>query len=149
MEDIINAFGIDVRLIIIQIVNFTILMVVLGYFLYKPILKMLADREAKIKQGITDAEAAAVALSQAEVEKKAILTTAHASAEEVAQRAKAAGEVAATSIVAKAEDEAAQVLKSAALKAEQLRAQVQKEAEAEIAKTAILAAEKILQEKNS
>lgn len=149
MEDIINAFGIDVRLIIIQIVNFTILLVVLGYFLYKPILKMLADREAKIKQGITDAEAAAVALSQAEAEKKAILTTAHASAEEVANRAKSAGELAASSIVAKAENEATEVLKTAALKAEQLRAQIQKEAEAEIAKTAILAAEKILQEKNS
>jgi len=149
MEDIINAFGIDVRLIIIQIVNFTILMVVLGYFLYKPILKMLADREAKIKQGIADAEAAAVALSQAEAEKRVILTNAHASAEEVALRARDAGEAAANGIVAKAENDAVEVMKTATLKAEQLRTQIQQEAEAEIAKTAILAAEKILQEKNS
>ncbi|HMO78113.1 MAG TPA: hypothetical protein PKA42_02695 [Candidatus Paceibacterota bacterium] len=149
MEDIINAFGIDARLIIIQIVNFTILMVVLGYFLYKPILKMLAEREEKIKQGVADAEAAAVALSQAEEEKKAILTAAHGAAEEVSLRAKGAAEATASTIVAGAENQAAQVLKDAATKAEQLRLQIQKEAEAEIAKTAILAAEKILQEKSA
>ncbi len=149
MEDIINAFGIDVRLIIIQIVNFTILMVALGYFLYKPILKLLKDREEKIAQGIKDAEQAALARSQAEVEKKDILTSAHQSAEEVALRAKGTAEAAASIIVSDAENKAAEVLKSAAIKAEQLRAQVQKEAESEIAKTAILAAEKILSQKAS
>ena len=54
------------------------------------------------------------------------MTTAHASAEEVANRAKSAGELAASSIVAKAENEATEVLKTAALKAEQLRAQIQR-----------------------
>lgn len=149
MEEIVNAFGIDLRLIIIQLVNFGILMAVLGYFLYKPVLKMLAEREAKIKQGVIDAEAAAKALSQAEAEKKAILTTAHTSAEEVVAKAKGVGEETASNIVAKAEKDAAATLETAAVKAEQLRAQIQKEAEAEIAKTAILAAEKILKEKNS
>lgn len=149
MEAIIEAFGIDARLIIIQIVNFTILMVALGYFLYKPILKMLKEREDKIAQGMADAEAAAVAKSQAEEEKKEILTAAHASASEVALRAKSQAESTATEIVTEAQGKAADVLKTAAEKAEQLRAQVQKEAEAEIAKTAILAAEKILSGKAS
>ena len=49
--------------------------------------------------------------------------------------------------LADAQNKAADVMKTAAEKAEQLRAQVQKEAEAEIAKTAILAAEKILSSK--
>jgi F-type H+-transporting ATPase subunit b len=149
MEGIINAFGIDLRLIIIQIVNFTILMVVLGYFLYKPILKLLKEREEKIAQGVEDAEQAAVVRSQAEVEKKDILTAAHLSAEAVALRAKSAADATASEIVASAENKAAEALKAAAVKAEQLRAQVQKEAESEIAKTAILAAEKILREKAS
>jgi F-type H+-transporting ATPase subunit b len=149
MEAIIEAFGIDARLIIIQIVNFTILMVALGYFLYKPILKMLKEREDKIAQGMADAEAAAVAKSQAEEEKKEILTAAHASASEVALRAKSQAESTAAEIVTEAQGKAADVLKTAAEKAEQLRAQVQNEAESEIAKTAILAAEKILSGKVS
>jgi len=147
MEAIINAFGIDVRLIIIQIVNFTILMVALVYFLYNPILNLLKSREEKIKQGIDDAEKAAEARSQAEEEKKEVLTAAHHSAEEVSMRAKQVAEVTASGIVNEAHDKAADVLKDASVKAEQLRTQIQKEAEDEIAKTAIMAAEKILREK--
>lgn len=144
MEEIIKAFGIDGKLIIIQIVNFTILMVALGYFLYNPILNLLRAREEKIAQGIRDAEAAAVALGTAEEEKKGILTAAHVAATEVNNRAKVAAEDTAATIVKSAEDKAEGVIREAAKKAELLRAQVEKEAEAEIAKTAILAAEKVL-----
>jgi F-type H+-transporting ATPase subunit b len=147
MEEIIKAFGIDGRLIIIQIINFGILMAALGYFLYKPVLKMLAEREEKIAQGLKDAEAAAIAKNQAEAEKKDILTAAHSSAEDVVARSKGTAETKAAEIMADAQNKAADVLKSAADKAEQMRIQVQKEAESEIAKTAILAAEKILREK--
>lgn len=149
MEEIIKAFGIDGRLIIIQIVNFTILMVALGYFLYNPILNLLREREEKIAQGIRDAEAAAVALATADVEKQAVLTAAHASATEVNSRAKVAAEDVAATIVRAAEDKAEGVMRDAAKKAELLRAQVAKEAEAEIAKTAILAAEKVLRNKTA
>jgi F0F1-type ATP synthase membrane subunit b/b' len=50
MEAIVEAFGIDAHLIIVQIVNFAILMAALGYFLYTPILNLLRDREEKIAQ---------------------------------------------------------------------------------------------------
>lgn len=149
MEAIIEAFGIDAKLIIIQIVNFAILMVALGYFLYTPILKMLKEREDKIAQGIADAEQAAIAKNQAEAEKKDILTAAHSSAEDVVARSKNTAETSASEIMADAQNKAAEVMKTANEKAKQLHAQVQKEAESEIAKTAILAAEKILREKAS
>jgi F-type H+-transporting ATPase subunit b len=147
MDAIISAFGIDGRLIIIQLVNFAILMGALGYFLYTPILNALKAREEKIAQGIADAEAAAVARAGAETEKGEILTAAHASAEEIASRAKTAATEQAGVIVSEAEKKAAAALKNAEVAAEQLRVKVQKEAEAEIAKTAILAAEKVLRER--
>lgn len=147
MEEIVKAFGIDGRLIIIQIVNFAILMVALGYFLYNPILNLLRDREEKIAQGIRDAEAAARAKADADVEKQAVLTAAHTEASEVNNRAKVAAEDVAAGIVRTAQDKAEAVMRDAAKKAELLREQVAKEAEAEIAKTAILAAEKILRGK--
>ena len=147
MEAIINAFGIDVHLIIVQIINFTILMVALGYFLYTPILNMLRDREEKIAAGIKDAEAAAVAKASAEEEKKVVLTDAHKAAAEVGARAKVTAEVAAAEIVAAAEAAAHAAKAKAVVEAEQLKAAAIKASEAEIAKTAILAAEKILREK--
>ncbi len=147
MDQIIHAFGIDVRLIIIQIINFTVLMVALGYFLYKPVLKMLADREAKIAQGLKDAEDAAKAKDEAGVEKQGILAAAHADATEVANRAKKAAEVKASEIVGEAEAKAASVLAEAEAKRELIKEQARKESEKEIAQVAILAAEKVLRER--
>lgn len=144
MEAIINAFGIDVHLIIIQIINFTILMVALGYFLYTPVLNLLREREEKITAGIRDAEAAAVAKASAEAEKAVVLTEAHHAAAEVNNRAKAAAEVTGAEIVAAAEAVAQAAKAKAVVEAEQLKAAAIKASEAEIAKTAILAAEKIL-----
>ncbi len=149
MEQIIEAFGIDVRLIIIQIVNFGILMGALGYFLYTPILNALKAREEKITAGIKDAEAAAQARANAEVEKKEVLTAAHASAGEVAARAKEAAEATTASLLAEAQQKAKALEADAVLKAEQLKAKIQKETEDEIAKTALLATEKILRERTS
>lgn len=147
MDQIIHAFGIDTRLIIIQLVNFGLLMFVLGYFLYKPVLKVLADREAKIAQGLKDAEDAAKAKSEAGVEKQAILSSAHADAAAVAERAKKAAEEKASEIVGNAENKAATVVAEAEAKRELIKEQARKESEREIAEIAILAAEKILKEK--
>ena len=149
MQQIIAAFGIDGHLILIQIVNFTILMVALGYFLYNPILNVLKEREAKIVQGIKDAEEAAKARADADVEKKAVLTIAHGEAEAINARAKESAEVTASVLLKKAEDNVAKILADASVKAEQLKNSILKETEAEIAKTAVLAAAKILRTQNS
>jgi F-type H+-transporting ATPase subunit b len=146
MEEIIKAFGIDGRLIVIQIVNFSVLVGLLGYFLYNPILRVLRDREEKIAQGIKDAEAAAVAKATADAEKQVVLTAAHQEASEINTRAKAAADVKSDEIVSAAEEKAAATLKAAERKATEAAARITKEAEAEIAKTAILAAEKVLRE---
>jgi F-type H+-transporting ATPase subunit b len=149
MEDIIKAFGIDGKLIIVQLVNFGILMAALVYFLYNPILNLLRDREEKIVQGIKDAEAAAQAKASADAEKKVILTEAHVEATAVNARAKSAADVTASDILAKAQTDAAAVIADAAVKAQQLKAQAERDSAAEIAKTAILAAEKILSQKSA
>jgi len=146
MDEIINAFGIDARLIIIQLVNFGILMVALGYFLYKPILRILKEREEKISQGLLDAEAAAQAKAEAGEEKQTILTTAHLEAGEVAKRAKTAADTAAAEIMAAAQVKAGAVLSDAEAKREQIKAAALKESEKEIATLAVLAAEKVLRQ---
>ena len=149
MEAIITAFGIDGRLILVQVINFAILMGALGYFLYTPILNLLRDRAEKIVAGIKDAEAAAVARASAEVEKAAVLTEAHHAAAEVNARAKSAAEITAAEIVAAAETAGQAAKAKAAAEAEQLKTAAIKASEAEIVKTAVLAAEKILREKSA
>lgn len=149
MEQLIAAFGIDVKLITVQIINFVILMGLLSYFLYKPVLKVLADREEMIKQGIADAEAAAGAKAAADVEKQGILSAAHAEATAVNDRAKQSADEKAAEIMADAEERRAALLREAERKSADIAAQARKDSEAEIAKLAILAAEKVLKEKTS
>ncbi|MCF7815970.1 MAG: F0F1 ATP synthase subunit B [Candidatus Pacebacteria bacterium] len=144
MQEIIHAFGIDWRLIVIQIFNFGLLAGVLWYFLYTPILKILAEREEKIKKGVLDAEAAAVTLNLADEEKNKILTVAHGEATSIVQRASEHAEQKGVSIVAEAHTKAEKLASDARAKAEEIKAQAHKESESEIAQVAILAAEKIL-----
>ena len=144
MEQLIEAFGVDIRLIIIQIINFVVLLGILSYFLYKPLLNLLEEREGKIAKGIKDAEDAAEAKSQADTEKQAILKDAHNEAEQVAVRAKQYADEKAATIVDGANQKAEGIVKDAERKGEELKAQAKKESEAEVAKLAVLAAEKIL-----
>ena len=148
MEQLIEAFGIDAKLIVIQIINFVVLAGLLSYLLYKPVLNILSMREEKIKQGIQDAEAAAKANAEAVAEKQAILAAAEKEAAAIDQRAKDFGKQKTEELVAEANAKAAEVISEAEAKSAQLKAQALKESEAEIAKLAVLAAEKIVAEKS-
>jgi F-type H+-transporting ATPase subunit b len=144
MEQLITAFGIDAKLIIIQILNFGILMGLLTYFLYKPLLGMLNKREDKIAQGMKDAEAAAAARASADEQKKGILSIAHKDAEEVSAKAKVYADEQAVIIASQAQVKAESIITNAQAKSEEIKEQARKDSEAEIAKLAVLAAEKVL-----
>lgn len=149
MDAIIDAFGLDLRLIIIQIINFGILLAALVYFLYRPILNLLKERAEKIEQGLKDAAAAAEAKTAADAEKQVVLSAAHAEAEAVGARAKAAAAAKVGQIVDEAQAKAAQIVSSAEATGEALRAKALKDSEKEVAQIALLAAEKILRERTN
>lgn len=144
MESLIHAFGIDARLITIQVLNFVVLAGLLTYFLYKPVLRLLEERENKIKQGLADAESARAALSGAEEEKKKILTEAQGNAASMEARAETHAKEKAEDIVREANETAAERVRQAEARAEAMKAEALKASEAEVAKSAILAAEEIL-----
>lgn len=147
MGEIITAFGIDWKLLVIQIFNFAILVAVLSYFLYRPVLKILSDRQKKIEQGVADAEQAAESRAQAETEKGKVLEAAHGEAKEVVARAEVHAKEKADTVIADASMRSERILESAAQRAEEVHAQAIEESEADIAKMAVLAAEKVMREK--
>lgn len=149
MDQLIQAFGIDGKLIIVQIINFVILTGLLTYFLYKPVLKVLAERKAAVEQGIKDAEAAAAKKAEAEEEKRAILSAAETQAKATGEQATSYAKEQAEGILSDAKTKADNVIKNAASEAAALETQARKDSEAEIAKLAVLAAEKVMREKTS
>lgn len=144
MEQILHAFGIDGRLIIIQIINFAILAGALWYFLYTPVLKLLNEREAKIKKGIEDAQKAEVSLTEAEYKKNELIHGARKEAVAIVQQGVSHGEEKQRSIIDEANQKIARQIAQATLDAEQIKENARKESDAEITKLAILGAEKIL-----
>ena len=146
MDQIIEAFGINWKLIVVQLVNFGILLAALSYFLYKPVMRMLEERGQKIAQGMKDAEEAANAKATAETEKQAVVAAAHGEAAEIALRARTHAEVVGEEVVKEAQAKAAAIVTEAEARALEEKRKAQKESEAEITKLAILATEKLLRE---
>lgn len=83
--EILGQFGFEPVLFAAQVVNFLILAALFKKFLYKPILKVLKEREKKIARGIEDAHEALKDRENAEAEKESILKRASAEAEKILQ----------------------------------------------------------------
>ncbi len=144
MGDLIHAFGIDWKLMIAQAVNFVILVVVLGYFVYGPVMRILKERVQKIAQGLTDAEAARVEREAVAAERSGIVAEAHHEGEKIVARAQDEGKHERNAIIKSAQDRATQIAKEAEHAAAEAQRQALKASESEVARLAILAAEKIL-----
>ena len=144
MSSLLSTFGINWQLLLAQGINFGILLTVLWYFLYKPLSQMIDARAKKIADGVKAAEAAHVRLEETAHERDTILTTASNESERMIADARARADVKAAETLGTAESRAEAILKDAALRAEEAKRQSMKESEKEIARAAILAAEKVL-----
>lgn len=58
MNALFEQLGIDWRLLLSQAVNFLLLLIVLRIFVYKPVLKILNERQKKIREGMEKTEEA-------------------------------------------------------------------------------------------
>jgi F-type H+-transporting ATPase subunit b len=82
-----EALGINLGYLISQIVNFTLLAVLLYFVAYKPILRMLDERSGRIKKGLEDAEAASRRAAEMEQEFEARMSEARKEGQEIVAQA--------------------------------------------------------------
>ncbi len=149
MEQLFSTFGVNWKLLLIQAVNFGILLVALRHFLYGPIMKMIDDRREKIAAGVRAAEAAAQRLADAKAESEGLVGAGAREAEDLVASARANAGSRSEEIISAAEIRAEGIVKEAQASAEEAKRRALKESEKEIAKVAILAAEKLLKEKHA
>ncbi|MEK7144576.1 MAG: F0F1 ATP synthase subunit B [Patescibacteria group bacterium] len=142
-----TTFGIDWHLLIAQVANFAILVVVLTWLLYKPVLKMVQERERVIAKGVADAEESTERLARADSEAGKRVGAAEEEAGSIVERARHAATDERTKILKEAEERALRVALDADARAKEAMAHSLRESEKEVARLAILAAEKIMQEK--
>ncbi|MEK7098653.1 MAG: F0F1 ATP synthase subunit B [Patescibacteria group bacterium] len=149
MSELFAAFGLDVKLLLIQALNFAILLFVLWKFLYTPVLKMIDERRGKIAEGVQKAEAADRKLADADTEGKGIVASASKDAEGLVASARNRADEQASEIMKRSQERADQLLADAQARAEEAKRQALAAGEKEIARAAMLAAEKILEKKHS
>lgn len=144
MTELFNTLGLNAALLISQIVNFALLLILLQKFAYKPVLKMLNERAAKIEtslqqaeqiqQELQNTEATKIAeISKAKQEAQDIITAAHQLAAQNTEKTLQETQKKTQAIVAKAKEEIQQEKEDSV-----------REAKQEITEIAILIAEKIL-----
>jgi len=144
MEQLFAAFGVNWKLLLIQMVNFGALLAVLSYFLYKPVMRIIDERREKVAEGVRIAEAATRRLEEAKAEGEELVGAGAREAESLVAGARARADEKGAEILHAAEARAQGVLKDASARAEESKRQALLESQKEIARAAMLAAEKIL-----
>jgi F-type H+-transporting ATPase subunit b len=143
MESILHTFGIDWRLLLVNAVNFGLLLAGLTYFLYKPILAMLEERRKKVAEGVEAARVAQEKLSRIELDRQEALKSAGREADEIIAAARASGAQKGAALVEASERRAQAALAEAAKEAEELKAKALAEAKGEVAELIVLGMQKI------
>lgn len=147
MDQLIDAFGIDWKLFIAQAINFGVLLIILWLVLYKPTMKVLDERQKKIQQGVEDAEKATQKLQGADTEAAHIVSKADQEAGVIVNTARERAQEEKAKLVKEAEARALQIQTDAELRAKETQEKARKDSEKEIARLAVLAAGKALEEK--
>jgi F-type H+-transporting ATPase subunit b len=142
----VDALGINLGYLLVQIFNFAILFVVLRAWVFKPIVGLLEQRRETVAQGLEDARIAAEARANAETEAEKILTDAQKQANDRVREASSRAEEVAREIRTEAEKEAANIRESALEEAQHAKEQALGEMRGQIAALAVSAAQKVVGE---
>lgn len=119
MEIFLHKFGIDVRLIIAQAVNFGVLFFLLYRFAYRPILRMLEERRVRIADGMKMREDSEKRLEEAEREHTIIVEKAEVRSLEIINRGEEQGKVREAEILSFAQKKGEAIIAETRARAEQ------------------------------
>lgn len=144
MSDLITTFGLNWKIMIIQIVNFGILLYVLKRFVFEPVMTMIERRQRLIEQGVADAREASEKNQKADAEGKKVIAQATREADSIIANSKVRAEEVGATIARSVEQKAQTALKDAEMRAAEIKERALQESKAEIAQAAVLVAEKLL-----
>lgn len=147
MDSIISVFHIDVKLLLAQAINFAVIFIVLYAFAFKPIAKIMQERTAKIEKSVSDAKAIEERLALTNQESTALLGNAKKEANLILEKANTQANINREKLLAKTK---AEIIATMTAEKEKLAIEKDaafKELKKEVTALAILAAEKVINEK--
>jgi F-type H+-transporting ATPase subunit b len=141
-----EALGINLGYLLTQILGITALLLILTAFVYKPMLRVLDERKARIAKGLEDARQASIARENADMEARRILDEARAEAANLRREAVVAAESAGKDVEAKAREDARAIIANAQTEATEERNRILADLRGQVAAISIAAANKLVGE---
>lgn len=139
-----NAFGINGKIILAQIINFAVLLFILNKIGYGPIKKFVEERTAKIEEGVKNAEEATKALAQAKTEQESILVAARKEAAQIIETAQAKAKEQGAAQLEKAKQEVANVVAQGKATLESDRQKMMDEVKADVISMVVESTKQVL-----
>ena len=141
-----EALGINLGLLIVQIIAFIIVFLTLNAWVYQPLLNMMETRKQKIAQGLEDARVAADARADAEKQAAKVIADAQTEASKIVREATDRAAAAGKDVKATAEAEAVKARDAAMAEAEVERNRILGDLRGQVAALALAAANKLVGE---
>jgi F-type H+-transporting ATPase subunit b len=135
----------DPGLFVWTIVTFLLLVFVLAKFAWKPLLKMLQDREDMVRSSLEDAEKAKSELERLNEESEAIMAKARSEAQSILANGKAAAEKVKDDIIAKSKEQANKIREDAGNQIQVEKDKAISEIKKEVVNLTLSVAEKLIQ----
>lgn len=139
-----ESLGLDIKLLLAQVVNFLMLLFVLKKFLYRPILKVLDERKKKIEDSLANAEKINKELIKLEEEKAKILKAAQTEAVKLAAEEKKFAEEQKEKILEEAKKKATEEVAKGSVLAKQELEKAKKELREEVLRLTEVMTKKVL-----
>lgn len=140
----IGTLGINLKIFLAQLFNFAIVLLVMWKWAYKPIVKLLEERQEKIERGVKQAADVEKRVQELEQEREQVITQAKSEAAKVLEEARAVAEDRKKDLLGRAKQEVQGVVAQGKVQLEAQKTQMIREAREEIAALAVEAARKIL-----
>ena len=147
MESIIETFHLDVKLLVAQIINFAVVLAVLYWLVFKPLLKTMEERSKKVAKSLVDAKKIEeqLALTQADYQKEIVQAKKEASL--ILEQARARADETKKEMIVRVKEEIGLMVNQQKAKLEQEKAVVLKEIRQDVAGLVIKTVEKVLNKK--
>lgn len=142
-----EGLTLDYGVIGFQILNFIILLVILNQILFKPLVKLLDERQKKIADGVANAEQAEILLQESEATRTKMLKEARAEGQSLIEESRNSGEQVRGEIIEKAQSEAQQIINAGQVALDNERSKAFSELKNEATNLIIQVTEKLLKEK--
>lgn len=138
-----EALGLNLPGFLWHSANFLLLVFLLRLILWKPIMRILDEREVRVRESLERAEQVRQQTEQAEVERQAMLVEMRRDAEQLRQRSEEQAKRLAAEIQGNAQEEANRILARAQAEIDASRQQMLTEVRGQVADLVVLAVERV------